>query len=659
MANGDTTQTLADQIKNHAQSPEKLDELVDKLIVLGYDVCLSVSRQMPLLMYTTKCNLKEATRRLLELLKDKRMNNNIFSKPVRLDTRVGNTIFDKKSLRRSKLKPIVNNRDPSGKAALNYAVENKYYDIACILLLHGASVGSINVEEQKLVLRYSVGQLFRGSVWMRHDLTPVIGLLALKVPEAVLHYSNEKYYSRLLAHFCNLGHIKVIQSLLNSIEDKKRKIDILNQPEFSRIVIQILNDNSEFNDDDCLQMIKYLFDEGMSPKADTERDLIYDILLYSADQGHTKTFKYFAPMGDKKHFNTYIGIATRYNRFDIIEYIRRNYREHTVDAQGNTALHYATWKGHFRSIKYLLENGDDVNINSVNHKGETPLDNAIEENRIDVIKYLMSDYNAQARLPQNQATYSNMRLLINMETHLLRMAAKSRDMLFLDHLVARDIDINQIVDGDMTLLHMAAIAGDDAFTKFLLQHGVIYDMTNKHNKTALDLSISHSQKTLMIVHRLFQANDLKKLIEELTIHRDSWDPFNPMIFLMNVKNRSGHTLLHRAVDLEDEDAVSLFFDYDESYRAFKEKPQTKLERFYVPIDTFAKDFQGNTLLHLAAQNGSTKIVEMLVNKNPSIINIENNRGYTPISVAKNNGHEQVAEFLFLREMKVKCSNLGK
>jgi len=56
------------------------------------------------------------------------------------------------------------------------------------------------------------------------------------------------------------------------------------------------------------------------------------------------------------------------------------------DVDGDTALHEAADEGHLAIVKFLVENGADPSIK--NKKGRTPLDEAQDEKRQDVIKFL-------------------------------------------------------------------------------------------------------------------------------------------------------------------------------------------------------------------------------------------------------------------------------
>jgi len=82
------------------------------------------------------------------------------------------------------------------------------------------------------------------------------------------------------------------------------------------------------------------------------------------------------------------------------------------DADGSTALHCATWKGHLEVVLYLLEAGIDVHVHNTNdHWGTTALHAAAHANHAAIIPVLIdagADVNAtdmQGRTPLNHTEF--------------------------------------------------------------------------------------------------------------------------------------------------------------------------------------------------------------------------------------------------------------
>ena len=58
----------------------------------------------------------------------------------------------------------------------------------------------------------------------------------------------------------------------------------------------------------------------------------------------------------------------------------------SYDYDGRTALHLAASEGHLEIVKYLMSHGANANI--VDARGNKPLDDAIREDRHEIVEYL-------------------------------------------------------------------------------------------------------------------------------------------------------------------------------------------------------------------------------------------------------------------------------
>nr|CAH7719185.1 unnamed protein product [Callosobruchus chinensis] len=633
--NEDDIKIELNKIEHRVCIPKKFKKVIDRLLKLGYDGFSSDSNGITPIIYAAKYNHKELLESLLIHFKDVDIDNNIFSKKVHIETNLGDSLFDGTSYVNSNLIKIVNTHDPNGNSALYYAVDNKSFDIACILLLHGADISYLDKEKLKEILLYSVEEILDVHYMEEHKLSPIVGLLSIKVPEALKY--DRRTFAILLRRFIFCGHSKVVVSLIDSVQDQNKKKLILDEVYNGTSLLDIANSHlSKICDYDHLQIVKYLFEQGATNMCN-QVDPVYLTLSSSAQKGHLDTFQYLIKKTKNENFNTYIGLATIDHRIDIIAFIWDNYREYTTDRVGNTALHYATWRGSLESIKYLCENGADANINATNNKGETPLDNAIEGNRKEVIKYLILQYDAQPDANHNDLE------------NLLLEAIVASDLPLMENILAQGVDINRLNASGMTPLHLAAQNISGQTTKFLLQHGAVYDIPARNNETALKLSRYDNAVILNLVDKLFKSSNLtqefKKIIGMFVRYDDAYDPDNPMVFLMTVKNRKGQTFLHKAVDLNDKDATNLLIEYNKSYIVIKRSKLFPTVEYYVPMNVAAQDFEGNTPLHLAAQNGNIEIATQLIDEDHNMINIKNNLGHTALFVAGHHKHKSFVELL--------------
>jgi ankyrin repeat protein len=79
-----------------------------------------------------------------------------------------------------------------------------------------------------------------------------------------------------------------------------------------------------------------------------------------------------------KYGNTALFFAVRINNIDIIKYLIENGADlNAKNEDYESVLHYAAYKkNNLETIKYLIENGADTNI--LDYSGRTPLSCAIE-----------------------------------------------------------------------------------------------------------------------------------------------------------------------------------------------------------------------------------------------------------------------------------------
>lgn len=106
----------------------------------------------------------------------------------------------------------------------------------------------------------------------------------------------------------------------------------------------------------------------------------------------------------------------------------------------------------FDAIKFLIENGADVNVVS-KYDGTTVLRLAVECNNIGMVKYLI-EHGADPRLDKE--------LLLNADIHNFEM---------INYLVEHGADVNAKNESDDTLLTIAIERKEYPLAKYLIEHG--------------------------------------------------------------------------------------------------------------------------------------------------------------------------------------------
>ncbi|WP_254229453.1 ankyrin repeat domain-containing protein [Wolbachia pipientis] len=661
----------------------------------------------------------EVVNQLLRNLTYIDLDDHIFRTPLHVETEIGNSLFNNQEYKKSIIVKLVNKRDKYGNPPLYYAANNEHWDVACSLLLHGADSCVLSRESKAKLLLFAADKT-HAYANQYHRLRPVVGLLSIQVPEAVQGL-DDYMYPRLLSYFFASGHTKVIDALLGSIQNFERRKRIANHVDNHLTPLRRITENSSFNDADHLQVVKYLFNQGVQHGIQIDSEAAGVALLISATKGNLNTFKYLVeqkgvPVNYSGHdkYTAIDRVLIENRQLRILSYLWENYRSsindsfnrtplHTaafsanlqaihylcthgaeIDAKdrgGKTPLHYAAQapsvpispvrnaklSGHYKIVQYLIEE-KRANFNIVDNYGKTALDLAIENEQWKVAEYLIKK-NAQA---YSYSLLTNMKRFFkspNQNIYALHFAIRDKDIKSIRFLLQHQVDVNLIDPKGRTPLHFAAIVdwSDKAKTiEWLLQRGTRYDVLDNNQKAALDLLKENnslfSRKSiwlLQLIDELFRSQNLiqdlqvKLLKERNEVKRigpygmwypDVYDQDNPMQFILNARSLKRGTLLHVAANSGDLEALKCLLKFDQEYLKLKFKGEFLHARDYQAVDINARDEQGNTPLHLAAQKDHLEIVVLLL-KEGAILNAKNNQKRTPKIIAKKVGNQSVTECL--------------
>ncbi len=261
------------------------------------------------------------------------------------------------------------------------------------------------------------------------------------------------------------------------------------------------------------------------------------------------------------------------------------------DTYGATALHLAAWQGHIEIVKVLLE--QNASVNAQDGKGNTPLHVTSSES----IAEILVNYNTSIRA-------------VNKEKLLpLQSSAKAGNIKVFKFLLPKYSEsiirehITTHTEKDVTLLHWALRNDvDKGIIKVYLteQQHDLNTLDQENHQTPAHIAVSQGRKDIV---KLLLARGAK-----LQMENHSW------------------TLLHQAV----------------------KSNRTNMVVFLIAqgADINAKDGFRLIPLHLAAQMGLKKIVELLLRKENTDINaIDSYWGGTALHIAASNGHKEIVELL--------------
>jgi len=248
------------------------------------------------------------------------------------------------------------------------------------------------------------------------------------------------------------------------------------------------------------------------------------------------------------------------------------------DSQKRTPLHYATTK----EVAALLM----LDINARDKSGNTPLHLAVQNNRPEIV-YFLIDNGAKVNVKKSDGQTP------------LHLAVQDNRLEMVSFLIANGAKLNvKNSDGD-TPLYIAISLKRQNINQLLLEHGAEINIQNNHRITPLDIALQ------------MNLRDTVALL--ISKHPD-----------VNSEDKDGRTLLHIAVSFKLKDVAKQLI----AKGAF----------------VHAKNNLLQTPLHLAVAQGSQDITELLIAKGARV-NVRNKNGQTPLYQAIAIGHNDIAVLL--------------
>lgn len=145
---------------------------------------------------------------------------------------------------------------------------------------------------------------------------------------------------------------------------------------------------------------------------------------------------------------------------------------------GRLPIHYAALSGSQQGVKYLLDNGSD--INAVDSRGVPPLHLAVQEGRIEMAQYLIK-------------LGANIHALNNRGLNVLHHATILNHLKVMDLFLKMGMDINIVDKNGWSVLHYAAEDNNTEMLEFLLSKGAKARTCNRLGQTPWGLAKLRNQ----------------------------------------------------------------------------------------------------------------------------------------------------------------------
>jgi len=265
------------------------------------------------------------------------------------------------------------------------------------------------------------------------------------------------------------------------------------------------------------------------------------------------------------------------------------------DSKGNTLLNVAVLEGKIEIVKYLVSEGAGVNHRDSSE--DTPLVIAIKEGKLDIIEYFLS----------------------------------------------QGADVNLKVYFNETPLHKAANKGEIEIVKLIVSHGAELNYKNNQKETPLFIAIekNHSEFAEYLIFQGAHVN-IKNQQGKYPLHIAAYQGHLELVKLLvsrgaevNVQDVYDITPLHEAANKGQLEIVKHLVSHGAEVNI---KGAAFIE--WSPIHRT----MGCTPLHVAANRGHLEIVKYLISQGADI-DLKNNEDENALDLAKKREHQEIVTFL--------------
>ncbi|XP_067655086.1 transient receptor potential cation channel subfamily A member 1 homolog [Haliotis asinina] len=349
------------------------------------------------------------------------------------------------------------------------------------------------------------------------------------------------------------------------------------------------------------EIVQKLLDNGANVSV-ARKDGMYPLHL-AVISGNLKIVKAFVAKTsnfENKAESTPLHLAAQYNHLDVAEYLLKEVPDLVTqqDDDNNTPLHVAASHNHPAIVKLLMENGG--NIDAKNLKGRIPLHGAAEMGHTESLDTLLD--------PE---------VLANIKK-FMKLKKQNRDI------IAQKLQY--------------AVKQDSNYENPQAR-GAVEDIRGR---------LEHEDKTVqdrIPSHRIFRIVQALKVAKKLS-HRETADkPANSMR-----TSKVEPADIETKTDVKHAAARKQYGPKARQVHAETDKDSQRdvdefLKLIYTDNIINTEDNNGNTALHLAAQNGHTDFVQKMLQKHKVEHGRKNDAEKTALHLAAENGHTRTVEVI--------------
>ncbi|XP_044726605.1 putative ankyrin repeat protein RF_0381 isoform X3 [Chrysoperla carnea] len=362
---------------------------------------------------------------------------------------------------------------------------------------------------------------------------------------------------------------------------------------------------------------------------------------------------------------------------EIVELLLQHNADVNVkDGCGQTPLYNAIQNNRLEIIELLLKHEADVNVK--NRFGQTPLYNAVKNYQLEITELLLkheADVNVKnlyGRTPLYKAIKNNQleitELLLKHKADInaqdverktpLFYAIKNENLKITKLLLDNGVNVKDYPQ----LLNIAVRGKCTKIVELLLQHNADVNATDENGNTALLLNVSDYEDCYKYrTDRYSYVNIKRKITKLLLDHGANVDAQTP----------DSETLLQFAIWNEYSQVVEVLLEYNANVNVREkislETPlHMSARRKNVEIcemllnkgvDVDAVDCDGLTALHMATLEGSNDIVKLLLERGAKV-DSKTKCNITPLHFSALNGSQEIMETLLKSSADINFRTIG-
>ena len=294
------------------------------------------------------------------------------------------------------------------------------------------------------------------------------------------------------------------------------------------------------------------------------------------------------------------------NKIDLIEYLlSRGANIAPEGFNGYTALHICAWKNHPKICTFLLNRGG-IDIDARDNVGMTPLLRAANLGNSEAVAQILINHGASTDVKADTGENA-LRLL-------LRSDMKSSELLKL--LLEREADINAVDKDNLAPLIKAVVYGRAPLVSAILAKNPNLEATNNSQMTSLNIASWKGFKEIVIL-LLNAGADIN--------HRDK-DGISSLIYAAKYgQEEIVRLLITRGADIQAKNNKG-----QNTLDVAIEAKKTEVATMLMNMDAFRGS---KSTIHKAVKDNNIPLIELLLMKNPELLEEKDKDGYTPLHLS--------------------------